>query len=336
MERKLRVAVVGAAGAIGAEVIRALDVEELPVEAVKLLDRPEAVGETLDFQGEELPIEAVEAGAFAGVDVALILPGAPAEAVGLARAARAAVIDASGHSAADASIPLIFPELNDEDLEALPPSRTVALPSPAAAQLAAALLPLQTRAGLVRVDVVSLEAVSGQGTAGVDELSAQAAALLNGREPEAKGRFPHRIAFNVVPAVGSVDAGGVSAGEATAVTEARRLLAGDLPTTVLTRVVVPVFYGTLQALTVGTVRPLAAADARALYRDTPGVKVLDEGTEGVYPMPMLAIADDALHVGRLRDTGAGLGLVTVSDDVYWGVALPLVRTAKLLLERDLL
>jgi aspartate-semialdehyde dehydrogenase len=104
----------------------------------------------------------------------------------------------------------------------------------------------------------------------------------------------------------------------------------------LTRVVVPVFYGTLQALTVATARPLAAADARVLYRDTPEVKVLDEAEAGVYPMPMLALGDQAIHVGRLRDTPAGLALVTVADEVYWGIALPLVRMAQLLLERDLL
>jgi aspartate-semialdehyde dehydrogenase len=328
--------VVGAAGAIGAEVIRAIETEELPVEALKLLDRPEAVGERLDVAGEELPIEALEASSFAGIDVALLLPGAPEEARGQARAAGAVVLDASGASAADASVPLIFPELNDEDLEALPPSRTVAIPSPAAAQLAAALLPLQARAGLARVDAVSLEAVAHRGSAGVEELSAQTVALLNAREPEGKGPFPHRVAFNVVPAVGPLAAAGTSAGEAGAVAEARRLLAGDLPAMALTRVVVPVFYGTLQALTVATARPLAAADARALYRDTPEVKVLDEAEAGVYPMPMLALGDQAIHVGRLRDTPAGLALVTVADEVYWGIALPLVRMAQLLLERDLL
>jgi aspartate-semialdehyde dehydrogenase len=160
-------------------------------------------------------------------------------------------------------------------------------------------------------------------------------ALLNGRDPEARGQFPHRLAFNVVPQVGAIDATGESAGEAAAVAQARRLLGGELPPVALTRVVVPVFHGSLQLLSVATARPLGADDARTLYRDSPGVKVLDEGATGVYPMPMLALGDEAIHVGRIRATADGLGLLTVTDDVYWGVALPAVRLLQLLLEREL-
>lgn len=335
MEQKPKLAIVGAAGTIGAEVLRTLEEEGVEVRGLALLDRSEAVGEELSAFGEELPIEELGPKSFAGIDVALFLPGAPVEALASARTAGAVVIDASGHSAADRSVPLIAPALNDEDLEELPPSRTVALPLPAAAQLAAALLPLQAKAGIARVTAVSLEPASSRGTPGVEELSEQTVALLNGRDPEARGQFPHRLAFNVVPQVGAIDATGESAGEAAAVAQARRLLGGELPPVALTRVVVPVFHGSLQLLSVATARPLGADDARTLYRDSPGVKVLDEGATGVYPMPMLALGDEAIHVGRIRATADGLGLLTVTDDVYWGVALPAVRLLQLLLEREL-
>src|SRR5690606_8547497 len=179
------------------------------------------------------------------------------------------------------------------------------------------------KAGLQRVDVVSLEAVSGFGIPGMEELSMQTVSLLNGREPD-RNIFPHRIAFNVVPQIGSFEAGGETLRERRIARELATLLGRELPALSITCAVVPVLYGTSQFLTVATERPLPAAAAREAFAGAETAKVLDEPKEGIYPMPTLAVGDDeALHVGRIRETPAGLSLLSVADNLRWGTVVPM-------------
>jgi aspartate-semialdehyde dehydrogenase len=187
------------------------------------------------------------------------------------------------------------------------------------------------------VVVSTYQAASGAGHRGVEQLQREAADLMNGREPPGPGRIRHRIAFNLVPQVGAVDADGVAEGEASLVRELRQLLA--LPGLALsaTAVQVPVFHGHAAAVHLGLARPLQVEAARQVLRTSPGVKVIDQPGEGVYPMPMLTVNDDAVLVGRLRADPAlpnGLALFLTVDNLRKGGPTNLVQVALAMVERQ--
>jgi aspartate-semialdehyde dehydrogenase len=180
--------------------------------------------------------------------------------------------------------------------------------------------------------------VSGAGQRGVAALEGEVASLMNAREPDAPVAFPHRIAFNLVPQIGAFDVGGdgASTGEQELVREARAILGAPSLPIGATAIRVPVFYGHSLAIDLRTERPLSVAAAREALRAAPGVKVVDDPAERVYPMPMLAVNDDAVHAGRIRVDPSqenGLELFAVGDDLRTGGATNLVRVALLLAER---
>ena len=332
--RPLTFAILGPTTVVGRELVPVLHESDLPIAGIRLLGQEEEIGETVEHEEETYKVAELKRDAFAGVDVVFVPPNAdvPPKMREAARKAGALVIDASGQIG---DAPLVFPGINDEELDELEEIRgaTVALASATAAQLAAVLLPLEAKAGVRRVDVVSLEAVSGFGVPGMEELSMQTVSLLNGREPD-RNIFPHRIAFNLVPQLGAFEAGGETVRERRIAKELGRLLGRELPELSITCALVPVFYGTSQFITLATERPLDAAGAREALSGGEGVKLLDDPKEGVYPMPTLAVGDEALHVGRIRGTGAGLALLSVADNLRWGTVVPMVRVVELLREAE--
>jgi aspartate-semialdehyde dehydrogenase len=180
--------------------------------------------------------------------------------------------------------------------------------------------------------------VSGAGRSGVAELEREARDLLALREPDPAARFPHRIAFNLVPQVGAFVPGGATDEEEGAVREARRLLGDDALRVSATAVRVPVFYGHAAALNVTTREKLGAAEARELLRRAAGVKVVDDPAQGIYPMPMLAANEDAVLVGRIRDDPSqerGLDLFAVVENTRKGAATNALQIARILAERYL-
>ena len=332
--RPLTVGILGPTTVVGRELVPVLHERGFPLAEVRLLGQGEEVGETVEHEDEALRVVELGRDALRGVDVLFVPPNVEAPADLLAAAAKAGTlrIDASGRGAAEA--PLVFPGINDEELEELDVVRgaTIAVASASAAQLAAVLLPLEAKAGLSRVDVVSLEAVSGFGVPGMEELSMQTVSLLSGKEPE-RAIFPHRIAFNLVPQLGAFEASGETTRERRIGFELGKLLGRESLALSVTSAIAPIFYGTSQFVTVATDRPLAATAAREALSGAEGVKVLDTPGEGVYPMPTLAVGDEALHVGRVRETPAGLALLSVADNLRWGTVVPMVRIAELLADR---
>ena len=333
--RTLDVVILGPTTVAARDLVPALRESEVSIGRIRLLGDEEEIGETIEDGDNVLRVEKLEPAAIAGAHVVFVPPHVevPRAIRDAAARAGAVVIDASGR-AGDA--PIVFPGINDEELEEIEAVKgaTLALASASAAQLAAVPLPIEAKAGLQRVDVVSLEAVSGFGIPGMEELSMQTVSLLNGREPD-RNIFPHRIAFNVVPQIGSFEAGGETLRERRIARELATLLGRELPALSITCAVVPVFYGTSQFLTVATERPLPAAAAREAFAGAETAKVLDEPKEGIYPMPTLAVGDDeALHVGRIRETPAGLSLLSVADNLRWGTVVPMVRLVELLLEAE--
>jgi len=338
--RPLSIAVLGATGAVGRTLLEVLAEGELPVASLRALAGERSAGEELEWQGEPLRAEAVKDGAFRGVDLALL--AAPASVAKTwapkARAEGALVVDLSPAFRVDPDVPLAVAGVNDAALAAAPPRGIAAVPGAPAAQLAVALQPLRAAFGLQRAQVTTLEAVSAAGQGGVAQLEAELRAMLGFQEPPAATSLAHRAAFNVVPQAGAFGPSGSSEEELGLVVELARVLGPPFFRASAAVLRVPVFHGHLHVVNAVTERKAGAADVREAFRTAPGVKLLDAPGEGVYPMPMLAVSDDAVLVGRVRDDPAaerGVSFLVVGDNLRQGAAVNAVRVAKLWTERHL-
>jgi aspartate-semialdehyde dehydrogenase len=230
-------------------------------------------------------------------------------------------------------VPLVVSEVNPQALAEWRTRGIVASPGAAAVGLATLLGPIAKAAGLRRVHAVALESASGAGVLGLRQLEREAQDLMNGIEPEPVGATIHRLAFNVVPQVGTPLESGITEEERDTVAELRRLLGTPGLQASLVAVRVPVFYGHCLSVNIATERKLAPGEVRELLRGAPGVKVVDALSDGVYPMPMLAVADDSLFAGRIREDATqenGLELFAALDNLHRGAAANAVRIAELL------
>jgi aspartate-semialdehyde dehydrogenase len=336
--RPLRIAIAGATGAVGRAALQVLEDLDLEVGELRLFASARSAGQELEFGGEPVRVAEARAGSFKGCDVAIL--ATPREAsrrlAAQAREEGCPVVDDSDAFRGEAGVPLVAADVNPGALAGAASPGIVSNPNAVAILLSHVLAPLQEAAGLARVHVTALQSVSGSGQRGVAQLEGEVAALMNGREPAAAAAFPHRIAFNLFPQVGPFGDGGACAGEGKIVAETRVIL--GLPALPLqaTAVRVPVFYGHSLAVNLRTERPLSPEAARDALRGAKGVKVVDDPAQGIYPMPMLAVNDDAVHVGRIRRDATqenGLDLFAVGDNLRTGGATNLVRVALLLAGR---
>jgi aspartate-semialdehyde dehydrogenase len=329
--RPFTLALVGATGAVGRTVLEVLDALDVPVKALRPFASPRSAGTTVAFRDDDLKVLALAEGAFKGCDVAIFCAG-PAVAKEWAPRAWAEgclVVDDSPAFRGEADVPLVVPEVNgaaaDQRARGI-----VASPSSMATALALALAPLRDAAGLRRVVVSTYHSASGLGQGGIEELEKQARDLLNLREPDPAARFPHRLAFNVIPQVGAFGAAGATVEEEQIVTETRKILGEPALAITATAVRVPVFFGHSAAVNVATVRPLGAAGARAALQKAAGVKVVDDPAQRVYPMPLLVGSEDVALVGRLRDDSSqehGLDLFVSIENTRKGAATNAVQVA---------
>ena len=327
----LVVAVVGATGAVGREMLRVLEQRRFPLERVLALASARSAGQKLAFAGREVTAAELTSRSFAGVDIALFSAGATVsrEFGPLAASAGAVVIDNSSAWRMDPDVPLIVPEVNIE-AAAKRPKGIIANPNCATIQMLVALKPLHDAARVKHIVVSTYQATSGKGHAAVEELLAQTRAVLDGRRPEARV-FPGTIAFNVL-CDWKPGEDGYSEEETKIIQETRKILddasIGVTPTTVR----VPVVNGHSEAIHVQFHRPLSAEEAKSLLRRAPGV-VLVEGpyAPGKHPQPVDVSGSDAVHVGRVRDDLAipgALNLFVVGDNLRKGAALNAVQIAE--------
>jgi aspartate-semialdehyde dehydrogenase len=333
----LALAVVGATGAVGRTVLEVLADLDVPVTSLRALASPRSAGATVSFRDDDLRVEAPRAGAFTGCDVALFCaPAAVArEWAPRARAEGCLVVDASPAFRLELDVPLVVAEVNGDAAAGIGARGVVASPSASVIALALALAPLRDAAGLRRIVVSTYEAASGAGQGGVEELERQARELLNLREPDPPARFPHRLAFNVIPQVGELGEDGATDEEAGVVRETRRVLADAELAVAVTAVRVPVFFGHSAAVNVATRRPLGAEAARAALAKARGVKLVDDPAQRIYPMPILVGSEDAVLVGRVRGDASqenGLDLFLSVENTRRGAATNLVQLAKLVAE----
>ncbi len=333
-------AVVGATGTIGRTVLEVLDDLDVPLRALKPFASPRSAGTTLSFRGDDVRVEALREGAFRACDVAIFCAGAEVarEWAPRAWAEGCAAVDDSPAFRAEPDVPLVVPEVNADALAGFRARGIVANPSSNVTALALALAPLRAAAGLRRVVVATYQSVSGAGQRGVEELEKQARDLLNLREPDPPARFPHRIAFNVIPQVGAFLDGGATEEEEKLGRETRKVLGDPELRVAATAVRVPVFFGHSLAVNVEMNRPLSADAAREALRKAPGVKLIDDPAERVYPMPMLVAHDDGVLAGRVRADPTvehGIALFLSIENTRKGAATNAVQIARLLVERHL-
>ncbi len=328
--KPLTLALVGATGAVGRTVLEVIDALDVPVKALRPFASTRSAGTTVAFRDDDLKVEALREGAFTGCDVAIFCAG---PAVAKEWAARAwaegcAVVDDSPAFRGEADVPLVVPEVNGGAAAGFRARGIVASPSSVSIALALALAPLREAAGLRRVVVSTYHSASGLGQGGVEELERQARDLLNLREPDPAARFPHRLAFNVIPQVGAFEEGGATEEEAQLVRETRKILGEPALPISVTAVRVPVFFGDSASVNVATAKPLGAAGARAALAKAAGVKVVDDPAQRVYLMPLLVGSEDAALVGRLRDDPSqehGLDLFVSIENTRKGAATNAVQ-----------
>ncbi|HCF57176.1 MAG TPA: aspartate-semialdehyde dehydrogenase [Myxococcales bacterium] len=339
MAHGYKVAILGATGTVGRELINLLEERDFPIESLTLLASPKSEGMKLEFRGEELTVRAVAPEHFEGVQLALLSAGAAASLqwAPVAAAKGAIVIDNSSAFRMEDDVPLIVPEVNPKAVSMAKNRGVIANPNCSTIQMVVVLKPLHDAAKLRRVVVSTYQSVSGKGQKGIEELEKQVSDLMNARETEAKA-FPHRIAFNVLPHIDAFLDNGYTKEEMKMVDETRKILGDPSLAVSATCVRVPVFLGHSEAINATFEKKLTAQQARELLKEAPGVKVLDDPATNVYPMPMLAVGDDATHVGRIREDLSqpnGLELFVCADNLRKGAAANAVQIAELLVEKRL-
>lgn len=335
MASLLQIAVVGGEGVVGQQVLGALLTRDFPAEGLTILGSTRSVGDEVEYGDDTLEIEPSDADAFRGKHVVIL---ATPEDVSRTLAQQAQqqgawVVDLSDAFRADPSVPLILPEVNLAAVKADFSGRIVSVPTPIPTVLGLLCQRLLDK-GLRRVHVTALMGASLLGSRGVSELEKQSAGLLSGKEPE-ESPFPHRLAFNFIPHVGVFgDDAQDSSEERGWNTQLRRLFGDRAPAVSGVAVAVPTFYGHgLSLLLEGD--GLSAAVVRSAFSDNTAVKVLDQPSEKIYPMPMLVTADDAVHIGRIRDVPgtSNVQLFAAVDNAGRGVATAAVEVALALGER---
>lgn len=336
----LIVAVVGATGLVGEEMIRVLDERKFPVKRLLPLASERSSGKTVEFNGQSIDVQTLSAKSFAGVDVALFSAGGQVskDFCPVAAAAGAVAIDNSSTFRMDKDVPLVVPEVNPQAVAKMPPRRIIANPNCSTIQLVLVLQPIHAAAKIKRVVVSTYQSVSGAGKEAVEELTAQTRALFAGEESDPKV-FPHRIAFNCLPQIDDFQPDGYTKEEHKMMKETCKIMGDESIQVSATTVRVPVFYGHSESVNIETSSPLSAETAREFLSLAPGVVVVDDPAERSYPLASDCAGRDEVFVGRIRNDPTvthGLNCWIVSDNIRKGAATNAVQIAELLLQNKLI
>ncbi len=334
----LVVAVAGATGAVGREMLKTLEQRDFPATQVKALASSRSAGTTVPYKDGELTVEELTEDSFAGVQLALFSAGGSTSEkfAPVAVKAGCVVVDNSSAWRMDEKTPLVVPEVNPHDLEWH--NGIIANPNCSTIQMVVALKPLHDVARIKRVVVSTYQAVSGTGQKAITELETQVRQLFNMQEPEAKV-YPYQIAFNCLPQIDVFLDNDYTKEEMKMVNETKKIMGDPNIRLTATTVRVPVFYGHSESVNVEFEKKITAKEARAILSQAPGVTVLDNPREKIYPMPIHAADEDDTFVGRIREDETvenGLNMWIVADNIRKGAALNAVQIAETLLKRNLL
>ena len=334
-----KVAVAGATGNVGREMLNILDERKFPADEVVALASRRSVGTEVSYGDRTLKVKALENYDFSNVDICLMSAGGDVSKEWSPKigAQGAVVIDNSSAWRYDADVPLIVPEVNADAVAGFTKKNIIANPNCSTAQLVVALKPLHDAATIKRVVVSTYQSVSGAGKDGMDELFAQTKAVYTASDLVTK-KFPKRIAFNVIPHIDVFMGDGYTKEEWKMVAETKKILDPKIKLTA-TCVRVPVFIGHSEAVNIEFEKPLSADEAREILRKAPGCLVIDKREPGGYVTPYESAGEDATYISRIREDATvenGLALWCVSDNLRKGAALNAIQIAECLINRKLL
>lgn len=332
----MNIAIVGAGGAVGREILNVLEGGALPVDNLRLFGSERSAGSTMTFNVRELPVEMLSQDSdFGDIDYAFVSAGADVSRrfAPVITAGGATMIDNSSAFRMDTDVPLVVPEINGDD--ALNATRhIIANPNCTTIQMVMALEPIHRISPIRRVHVATYQAASGAGAAAMNELVNQYSELADGREATVR-RFAHQLAYNVIPQIDVFADEDYTREELKMYHETKKIMhAPEIEVSAMC-VRVPVMRAHSEAIWVECEREVSVAEARRAFEAAPGVELVDNPAEGLYPMPLHATGTDPVYVGRLRRdiSGRGITFWTVSDQLRKGAALNAVQIAAYLTSR---
>lgn len=333
-KNKYIIAIAGATGVVGREMIEILEERNFPVSEIVLLASERSEGERLEFRGNRVTVKKLAKDSFEGVDIALFSAGADRsrEFAPAAVKSGAVVIDNSSAFRIDPKVPLVVPEVNAAAIGHQ--SGIIANPNCSTIAMVMALKPIHDAARIRRIVVTTFQSVSGTGKKAMDELAQQTVALLNFRDIETKV-YPHQIAFNCLPHIDSFLENGYTKEEMKMADETKKILEDDSIRVTATTVRVPVFRCHSESVNIETEKKLSANEARALLSAAPGVIVYDDPGKNLYPLAIDVAGKDETYVGRIREDESipnGINLWIVSDNLRKGAALNAVQIAERLIK----
>ena len=339
MARKFKVAVVGATGAVGLEMIKMLEGRKFPIESVKFLASERSAGKKMKFNGQEIIVEKLIKEGGKGMDIALFSAGASVskEFAPYFAADNCFVIDNSSAWRMDKDIPLVVPEVNPHVLSK--DKKLIANPNCSTIQMVVALKPLHDAARIKRIIVSTYQSVSGAGQNGINELKAQIKAWASGEKIDAPKKFQYQIAFNLIPHIDVFCDNGYTKEEMKMVNETQKIMGDDSIEISATCVRVPIFRSHSENVWIEMQENLSVKKAKELLSKADGIELIDDPQNNKYPMPLPAENQQITYVGRVRkDISTKNNALTfwiVSDNLLKGAALNAVEIAEELVKRDL-
>lgn len=333
----MKIAIVGASGAVGQEFLRVLDEQQFPIDELLLFGSSRSAGRSYTFRGKEYVVkELCHNDDFKGVDFAFVSAGASTskEFAETITKHGTIMIDNSSAFRMDEDVPLVVPEVNGDDAFNAP-RNIIANPNCTTIQMVVALKPIHDLATIRRVHVATYQAASGAGAAAMDELKEQSAQISRGEEPTVN-KFAYQLAFNVIPHIDVFTDNGYTKEEMKMYNETKKIMHAPALDVSATCVRVPVMRAHSEAIWVETEKPVTTEQARAAFEAAQGVVVMDNPANKEYPMPLMMAGKDPVYVGRIRrdlTNECGLSFWTVSDQIKKGAALNAVQIALYMLAK---
>lgn len=328
--RGYSVAVVGATGAVGREMMKVLEERNFPISSLKLFASSRSAGKKLEFRGEQIPTFELTKHSFVGIEIALFSAGAPRSREFAPEAVKsgAVVIDNSSAFRMDKDVPLVVPEVNPQDIKWH--QGIIANPNCSTIQMVVVLKPLHDFAKIKRIVVATYQSVSGTGSKAIAELELQAKAYVESSQLPISV-YPHQILFNVIPEIGKFLDTGYTEEEMKMVNETRKIMGDETIRVSATTTRVPVFISHSEAVNVEFEKEISPHQAKEILQKAPGIEVIDNPAHHEYPLALNSAGKDPVYVGRIRQDASvehGLDLWIVADNLRKGAALNAVQIAE--------
>jgi len=338
-EKKYKIAVAGATGVVGQEMLKVLEQRDFPLSTLKPLASVRSAGSKIEFKGEKLKVELLTKDSFKDFNIALFSAGGNVskEFAPIAANSGCIVIDNTNAFRMEQDVPLVVPEVNSDDIKLYTNKNIIANPNCSTIQMVVVLKPIHDKAIIKRVVVSTYQAVSGTGKEAIEELFSQTKAILNFSKLESKV-YPHQIAFNALPHIDVFLENGYSREEMKMVNETKKILGDDKIKVTATTVRIPVVIGHSESVNIETEKKITKEEIRELLSSSSGVTVIDDLENNKYPLPTMAAGEDDVFVGRIREDESiekGINLWIVADNLRKGAALNAVQIAEILVKKYL-